>query len=118
VQVSLPRTVAADEVVEVEFAHSLHAQRDLHARLHERNGAWVAGARSDAGSRWRVVVADPRAPGAWSARCRAAARRCRCSRAGAAMNARLQAPALCAHCGESTPAAPRTAAPVAPSAAE
>ena len=58
VRVSLPRAVGVGEVVEVEFVHSLHAQRDLHARLRASNGAWVAAIAPDAGSRWRVVVAD------------------------------------------------------------
>jgi hypothetical protein len=58
VQVSLPRTVATDEVIELKFVHSLHAGRDLHARLRASNGAWVATLAPDAGSRWRVVLAD------------------------------------------------------------
>jgi hypothetical protein len=58
VRVSLPRAVATDEIIEVEFVHSLHADRDLHARLQSRGGAWVAALAPDAGSRWRVVLSD------------------------------------------------------------
>jgi hypothetical protein len=84
-----------------EFLHSLHAERDLHARLHERDGAWVAALAPDAGSRWRVVLAD-RAQRLAAGRHAAARRRDAVAATGAAaaMNARLPAPALCAHCGE------------------
>jgi len=58
VQVSLPRAIAADEVIELEFVHSLHAERDLHARLQARGGDWVTTLSPDASSRWRVVVSD------------------------------------------------------------
>lgn len=58
VQVSLPRSVPAGTEVEVEFVHSLHAGRDLRGRLRASEGAWVATLAPDAGSRWRVVVAD------------------------------------------------------------
>jgi hypothetical protein len=58
VQVSLPRAFAAGEIIDLDFVHSLHAERDLHARLQSRGGAWVAALAPDAGSRWRVVVSD------------------------------------------------------------
>jgi hypothetical protein len=58
VRVWLPAAVAGHATVELQFLHSLHADRDLHARLLERDGAWVAALAPDAGSRWRVVLAD------------------------------------------------------------
>jgi hypothetical protein len=59
VRVQLPRGAFARDGVELDFVHALRAGQDLHARLQERDGAWVARLAPDAGSRWRVVLADP-----------------------------------------------------------
>ena len=58
VRVRLPEGFAAREGLELDFVHSLQRGRDLHARLQAREGAWVASLAPDAGSRWRVVLAD------------------------------------------------------------
>jgi len=58
VSVRLPASVAAREDLELVFVHSLQSGRDLRARLQPRDGAWVAALAPDAGSRWRVVLAD------------------------------------------------------------
>jgi hypothetical protein len=58
VRVRLPRSVAARADLELDFVHALHAGDDLHARLQPRDGTWVARLAPDAGSRWRVVLAD------------------------------------------------------------
>jgi hypothetical protein len=58
VRVQLPASIAAREGLELDFVHSLQSGRDLHARLQARDGAWVAAVAPDAGSRWRVVLAD------------------------------------------------------------
>ena len=58
VRVWLPPAVDAHATIDLRFVHSLHAGRDLHARLQARGGAWVAPLAPDAGSRWRVVLAD------------------------------------------------------------
>jgi len=58
VRVSLPASTGANDELELDFVHSLQSGRDLHARLQRRDGAWVAAIAPDAGSRWRVVLAD------------------------------------------------------------
>ena len=58
VRVSLPTPAGAGDELELDFVHSLQSGRDLHARLRRRDGAWVAALAPDAGSRWRVVLAD------------------------------------------------------------
>ena len=58
VLVDLPRTIGPGEDIELQFVHSLRADRDLHARLQSRDGGWSAALAPDAGSRWRVVIAD------------------------------------------------------------
>ena len=58
VRVQLPGAAAADADIELQFLHSLQAGRDLRVRLQPRDGAWVGKLAPDAGSRWRVVLAD------------------------------------------------------------
>ena len=58
VSVQLPAAAAARGGLDLDFVHSLQAGRDVHARLQPRDGAWVAKLAPDAGSRWRVVLAD------------------------------------------------------------
>jgi hypothetical protein len=60
VRVVLPQAGFANEGLQLDLLHSLHAKRDLHARLRPHGGAWVATLAPDAGSRWRVVLSDPR----------------------------------------------------------
>jgi hypothetical protein len=58
VQVRLARPVAARDELELRFVHALQSGRDLQLRLQPQGDAWVAKAAPDAGSRWRVVLAD------------------------------------------------------------
>jgi hypothetical protein len=58
VRVSLPASTDVKDALELDFVHNLQSGRDLHARLQRRDGAWVAALTPDAGSRWRVVLAD------------------------------------------------------------
>jgi len=60
VRIVLPNVGFAKEGLLLDFQHSLHAGRDLRVRLQPRDGAWVARLAPDAGSRWRVVLGDPR----------------------------------------------------------
>ena len=60
IRVLLPGARFAKEGLQLELLHSLHARRDLRARLQARDGGWVAALAPDAGSRWRVVLSDPR----------------------------------------------------------
>ena len=60
VRIAMAHAGSAKAGLQLELLHSLHARRDLRARLQARDGAWVAALAPDAGSRWRVVLSDPR----------------------------------------------------------
>jgi hypothetical protein len=100
VRVRLPRRWRRAARIELDFLHGLQCRpRPARAPAAAR---WRLGRRTRARCRQPLARGAGRsaaAAGAWSARCRAA-RRCRCNRPGAAVNARLQALGACAHCGE------------------
>ena len=58
VRVQLPRGIGARDALDLQFLHGLQAGRDLRARLQPHEGAWTAKLAPDAGTRWRVVLAD------------------------------------------------------------
>ena len=58
-RVQLPDAFAT-QGLDLELRHSLQADRDLHARLQARGGAWVAVLAPSAAERWRLVLHDPR----------------------------------------------------------
>jgi hypothetical protein len=60
VRVVLADPSFAKDGLQLQLLHPLRAQRDLHARMQPRGDAWVAALAPEAGSRWRVVLADPR----------------------------------------------------------